>query len=56
MQPQTNELDDLRHRLRLLRASIAKLKKPELADVEALLSVAEAELERFAPEQAARLR
>jgi len=47
MQHQIADLDDIRHRLQLLRASIAKLKKPELDDLDALLSVAEAELQRL---------
>ena len=46
MQAQPDGLDELRHRLRLLRAYIAQLKNPALNDVDALLSVAEAELER----------
>ena len=42
----TDDLDELRQRLRLIRAYIATLKKPELDDLDALLSVAEAELQR----------
>ena len=50
MQPKkTDDLDELRHRLQLLRAYIATLKKPELNDLDALLSVAEAELKRLLP-------
>ena len=44
--PHSDELDHLRQILRLLRAYIARLNNPALQDIDALLSVAEAELAR----------
>jgi hypothetical protein len=46
MQVQSDDLEELRRRLRALRAYIALLKNPALNDLDALLSVAEAEVER----------
>ena len=43
---QSDGLKELRHRLRSMRADIAQLKNPALNDMDALLSVAEAELAR----------
>jgi hypothetical protein len=44
--PAPMKLEDLRHRLRLIRISIARLKAPALDDLDSLLSVAESEVER----------
>lgn len=41
-----SKLQDLRHKLRLMRIQIARLKNPALNDLDSLLSVAEAEVER----------
>ena len=46
MQVPSDDLEELRERLRLIRVYIAQLKNPALNDLDALLSVAEAELER----------
>ena len=43
--------DELRRRLRLLRAYIARLQDPELREVDTLLSVAEGELDRTVTEK-----
>ena len=50
MQPQerANELKEVRAALRLLRIKIAAINDPALLDVDSLLSVAEAEVERVA--------
>ena len=45
--PQPDELDELRNRLRLTRLFIARLNNSAMNDVDALLSVAEVELERM---------
>ena len=45
-EPQRDELEEMRQRIRLLRAQIAGLNNPELTDLDSLLSVAEAEIER----------
>ena len=44
--PAPKKLEDLRHRLRLIRIYIARLDAPALNDLDSLLSVAEAEVER----------
>jgi hypothetical protein len=44
--PQSYEMDELRNRLRLMRIYMARLNNPALNDLDALLSVAEAELQR----------
>ena len=44
--PSVDELEQLRDRLRLMRAYIARLESAPLNDLDALLSVAEAEVER----------
>ena len=44
--PRRDELEQMRQRIRLLRAQIAALSIPELTDLDGLLSVAEAEIER----------
>lgn len=44
--PAPRKLEDLRHRLRLVRMYIARLDAPALNDLDSLLSVAEAEVER----------
>jgi hypothetical protein len=49
MLPSPEELETLRHQLQVLRIYLYDLKSPELTDLEALLSVAQAELERAAP-------
>jgi hypothetical protein len=43
---QTDDMEELRRRLHSMRVTIAKLKNSALDDLDALLSVAEAELER----------
>jgi hypothetical protein len=48
MPPNPTELLELRHRLRLLRIYLASLNSIELIDVDSLLHVAEAELDRLA--------
>lgn len=45
--PPPNELQELRKRLRLLRIFVADLNRIELVDIDSLLAVAEAELNRF---------
>jgi hypothetical protein len=45
-EPQRDELELMRQRIRLLRAQIAGLNNLELTDLDSLLSVAEAEIER----------
>jgi hypothetical protein len=47
--PNAQEIENVRHQLRLLRAYIARFRSGELGDLEALLSVAEAELDRVTP-------
>jgi hypothetical protein len=47
MLPNPEDLKELRHRLRLLRAYIASLKSLELIDIDSLMHVAEAELDRL---------
>ena len=47
MLPNPDELLELRHRLRLLRIYVASLKSPELTDIDSLMHVAEAELDRL---------
>jgi hypothetical protein len=44
--PHPAKLEELRHRLRLIRIYIARLEAPALDDVDSLLSVAESEVER----------
>lgn len=44
--PSVDELEQLRDRLRLMRVYIARLESAPLNDLDALLSVAEAEVER----------
>jgi hypothetical protein len=44
--PAPASLEDLRQRLRLMRIYIAQLDAPVLSDLDSLLSVAEAEVER----------
>ena len=44
--PRLDDLEELRRRLRLIRLYIAQMKNPALNDVDALLSVAEAEVGR----------
>jgi hypothetical protein len=44
--PAPTNLEDLRHRLRLIRIYIARLNAPALNDLDSLLSVAESEVER----------
>ena len=44
--PHPAKLEELRHRLRLVRIYIARLEAPALNDVDSLLSVAESEVER----------
>ena len=46
MQAQSDHLAELRRRLRSMRIYIADLKNPALNDLDALLSVAEAEVDR----------
>ncbi|MDW6023158.1 hypothetical protein SAZ10_15470 [Mesorhizobium sp. BAC0120] len=48
-EPLRDELEEMRQRIRLLRAEIADLSIPELTDLDSLLSVAEAEIERAMP-------
>ena len=58
MQPQerANELKEVRAALRLLRIKIAAINDPALLDVDSLLSVAEAEVERVAMTRSGRPR
>jgi hypothetical protein len=44
--PHPAKLEELRHRLRLIRIYIARLEAPVLDDLDSLLSVAESEVER----------
>ena len=44
--PQRNEMEELRQRIRILRAEIAELNNSALTDLDSLLSVAEAEIDR----------
>jgi hypothetical protein len=48
-EPLRDELEAMRQRIRLLRAEIAGLSIPELTDLDSLLSVAEAEIDRAMP-------
>jgi hypothetical protein len=47
MLPTPDELLELKHRLRRMRAYIASLNSLELTDIDSLIHVAEAELERL---------
>jgi len=44
--PIPNKLEELRHRLRLIRIYVSRLHSPALDDLDSLLSVAESEVER----------
>ena len=44
--PSVEKLEELRDRLKLMRIDIAHLNSAQLSDLDALLSVAEAEVER----------
>jgi hypothetical protein len=46
MHAQSDGLEELRRRLTSIRVYVAQLKNPALNDLDALLSVAEAEVER----------
>jgi len=47
MPPNSDEMLELRRRLGLLRIYVASLSSPELTDIDSLLHVAEAELDRL---------